>query len=74
MADTFLPDVLRYTPGTTALWDPWNGVKNGKGLHEELASAFARMVVNEPFDTMLPLDQRPPLLDHFPYLSPPPHS
>jgi hypothetical protein len=68
VADTFLPDVLRYTPGTTALWDPWNGIKNGKGLHEELASAFARMVVNEDFDTGL---KHPPLLDHFPYLSPP---
>jgi hypothetical protein len=69
VADTLLPDVLPFTPGTTALWDPWNGVKNGKGLHEELASAFARMVTNTPFDTGL---KHPPLHDHFPYLSPPP--
>ena len=47
VADTLLPNVLRYTPGTTALWDPWNGVRNGKGLHEELASNFARMVIND---------------------------
>ena len=42
VADTLLPDVLRFTPGTTALWDPWNGIRNGKGLHEELASNFAQ--------------------------------
>ena len=69
VADTLLPDVLPFTPGTTALWDPWNGVKNGKGLHEELASAFARMVTNTDFDTGL---AHGPLLDHFPYLTPPP--
>ena len=53
VADTLLPDVLRYTPGTTALWDPWNGVRNGKGLHEELASNFAKMVTNTDFTTGL---------------------
>src|SRR5215469_267861 len=53
VADTLLPDVLRFTPGTTALWDPWNGIKNGKGLHEELASNFARMVTNTDFTTGL---------------------
>jgi hypothetical protein len=69
VADTLLPNVLRYTPGTTALWDPWNGVRNGKGLHEELASNFARMVTNTDFTTGL--TQRGPLLDYFPYLAPP---
>jgi len=69
VADTLLPDVLRFTPGTTALWDPWNGVKNGKGLHEELASNFARMVTNTGFTTHL--TQQGPLLDYFPYLAPP---
>jgi hypothetical protein len=69
VADTLLPNVLRYTPGTTALWDPWNGVRNGKGLHEELASNFARMVTNTDFTTGL--KQQGPLLDHFPYLAPP---
>ena len=70
VADTFFPDVLRFTPGTTALWDPWNGVRNGKGLHEELASNFARMVTNTDFTTGLTQTER--LLDHFPYLAPPP--
>ena len=69
VADTLLPNVLRFTPGTTALWDPWNGVKNGKGLHEELASNFARMVTNTDFTTHL--TQQGPLLDYFPYLAPP---
>jgi hypothetical protein len=69
VADTLLPNVLRFTPGTTALWDPWNGVKNGKGLHEELASNFARMVTNTGFTTHL--TQQGPLLDYFPYLAPP---
>jgi hypothetical protein len=70
VADTLLPNVLRYTPGTTALWDPWHGIRNGKGLFEELASNFARMVVNEDFSTGL--TQTGPLLDYFPYLAPPP--
>jgi hypothetical protein len=72
VADTLLPDVLRFTPGTTALWDPWNGIKNGKGLSEELASNFARMVTNTDFSTGL--TQQGPLLDYFPYLAPPPDS
>ena len=70
VADTLLPDVLRYTPGTTALWDPWHGVRNGKGLHEELASNFAKMVTNTDFTTKLTQTEK--LLDHFPYLAPPP--
>lgn len=70
VADTFLPDVLRFTPGTTALWDPWHGTKNGKGLQEELASNFAQMVTNTDFTTGLTQTEK--LLDHFPYLLPPP--
>ena len=70
VADTLLPDVLRYTPGTTALWDPWNGVRNGKGLHEELASNFTKMVINTDFTTGL--EQAEKLLPYFPYLLPPP--
>jgi len=72
VADTFLPNVLRFTPGTTALWDPWNGVRNGKGLSEELASNFARMVTNTDFTTGL--TQSTPITDYFPYLAPPPGS
>ena len=69
VADTLLPDVLRFTPGTTALWDPWNGVKNGKGLTEELASNFAKMVTNTDFTSKL--TQHTQIRDHFPYLAPP---
>jgi hypothetical protein len=43
-ADAPLPNVVTFTPGTVAEWDPWCGLRNGKG----------------------------PLLDHFPYVSPPP--
>jgi len=70
VADTLLPDVLPFTPGTTALWDPWNGVKNGKGLTEELAGNFARMVTNTPFTSKLTQEEQ--LLPYFPYLLPPP--
>ena len=69
VADTLLPNVLRYTPGTTALWDPWHGIRNGKGLFEESSDSFTRMVVNEDFGTGL--KQTEQLLDYFPYLSPP---
>jgi hypothetical protein len=69
VADTLLPDVLPFTPGTTALWDPWNGVKNGKGLTEELASNFAKMVTNTDFTSKL--TQHTQIRDHFPYLAPP---
>jgi hypothetical protein len=69
VADTFLPNVLRFTPGTTALWDPWHGVKNGKGLYEELASNFARMVTNTDFTTGL--TQPTPITPYFPYLAAP---
>ncbi|HEY2575565.1 MAG TPA: DUF4331 family protein [Streptosporangiaceae bacterium] len=68
-ADILLPNVLRFTPGTTALWDPWNGSQNGKGLREELASNFAKMIVNQDFSTGL--TQPADLLDYFPYLVPP---
>ncbi len=31
VADVFLPMVIPFTPGTNALWDPWQGSHNGKG-------------------------------------------
>ena len=62
--------MLRFTPGTTALWDPWNGIRNGKGLYEELASNFAQMVINTDFTTGL--NQTEKLPPYFPYLLPPP--
>jgi len=68
-ADTLLPNVLTFTPGTVALWDPWRDVRNGKGVIEDIASNIIKMVVNQDFSSGL----RPgPLLDYFPYLSPPP--
>ncbi len=72
VADTLLPNVLRYTPGTTALWDPWHGIRNGKGLFEESSDSFTRMVINEDFSTRLTQTEK--LLDHFPYLVQPPDS
>jgi hypothetical protein len=68
-ADILLPNVIRFTPGTTAFWDPWNGPRNGMGLYEERASNFAKMVVNQDFSTGL--KQAEKLLDYFPYLAPP---
>jgi hypothetical protein len=69
MADTLFPNVLTLTPGTVALWDPWAGVNNGKGLMEEASDNMIKMVVNEDFSSGL---KPGPLLDHFPYVSPPP--
>jgi hypothetical protein len=72
VADTLLPNVLPFIPGTNALWDPWHGFKNGKGLHEEAGDNQTRMVFNQDFTSGL--TQPSPLLDYFPYLSPPPQS
>lgn len=68
-ADTLLPNVITFTPGTVALWDPWFDVKNGKGVIEDIASNIIKMVVNQDFSSGLKPE---PLQDHFPYLSPPP--
>jgi hypothetical protein len=35
VADTLFPNVLPFIPGTNALWDPWQGSHNGKGLTED---------------------------------------
>ena len=68
-ADTLLPNVLRFTPGTVALWDPWCGFRNGKGLIEDIASNIIKMTVNQDFSSGL---EPGPVLDYFPYVSPPP--
>ena len=68
-ADKLLPDVLRFTPGTVANWNPWHDVQNGKGLSEDIASNIIKMIVNQDFSSGL---QPGPLLDYFPYVSPPP--
>jgi hypothetical protein len=69
-ADKLLPDVLRFKPGTVADWNPWFDSQNGKGLSEDIASNVIKMIVNQDFSSGL---QPGPLLDYFPYLSPPPH-
>jgi hypothetical protein len=60
---------LRYTPGTTARWDPWNGIQNGKGLREQSSDSFNMLALNDNVTTGL--TQPGKLLDHFPYLAPP---
>jgi hypothetical protein len=70
VADTILPNVLRYTPGTTARWDPWGGIHNGKGLLEQSSDSFNMLALNDGTATT-GLTQPAQLLDHFPYLVPP---
>lgn len=68
-ADKLLPNVITFIPGIFALWDPWQGIRNGKGLIEDIASNIIKMVVNQDFSSGLTPG---PLLDYFPYLSEPP--
>jgi hypothetical protein len=68
-ADKLLPNVITFTPGTVAFWDPWCDIRSGKGLSEDIAGNIIKMIVNQDFSTGL---EPGPLLDYFPYLSPPP--
>ena len=68
-ADALLPNVVTFTPGTVADWDPWCGLRNGKGLAEDIASNVIKMIVNQDFSSGLGPQ---PLLDCFPYVAPPP--
>ena len=70
-ADTLLPNVITFIPGTVALWDPWYDIQNGKGIVEDIASNIIKMVVNQDFSSGL---EPAPVLDCFPYLAPPPAS
>ena len=70
-ADALLPNVIAFTPGTFALWDPWFDIQNGKGIIEDIASNIIKMIVNQDFSSGL---EPGPVLDYFPYLSPPPTS
>ena len=70
VADTILPNVLTFVPGTNARWDPWNGIKNGKGLFEQSSDAWNMLALNQNVSTGL--TQPGPILDCFPYLSEPP--
>jgi hypothetical protein len=72
VADTILPNVIPFIPGTKALWDPWHGSHNGKGLREDAFDNATKMVLNTDF--VSGLTQPSPLLDYFPYLSSPPES
>jgi hypothetical protein len=68
-ADRLLPNVLTFTPGSVADWDPWFNVASGKGVVEDIASNIIKMVVNQDFSSGL---EPAPVLDYFPYLAPPP--
>jgi hypothetical protein len=70
-ADALLPNVIAFTPGTFTLWDPWFDIQNGKGSIEDIASNIIKMIVNQDFSSGL---KPGPVLDYFPYLSPPPTS
>ena len=71
-AGTLLPNVLRFVPGTNALWDPWQGSLNGKGLAEDAFDNMTKLVLNQDF--VSGLRQPAKLLDYFPDLPPPPES
>lgn len=69
-ADSLLPNVLPYIPGTSpVLWTPWQGFRNGRGLFEQSSDNFTELIINEDFSTGL---TQGPILDYFPYLSEPP--
>jgi hypothetical protein len=71
-ADSLLPNVLPYTPGTSpVLWTPWDGFKNGRGLREQSGDNFAEVIINEVLSSRL--TQVTPITDYFPYLAPPLH-
>jgi hypothetical protein len=53
-ADTILPNVIPFVPGTNALWDPWQGSHNAKGLREDAFDNATKMVLNQDFH--LPAD------------------
>jgi hypothetical protein len=70
VADSLLPNVLPYTPGTSpVLWTPWQGFRNGRGLFEQSPVNFAETVINEAYST--DLTQPGAISDYFPYLAPP---
>ena len=71
-AGIFLPMVIPFIPGTNALWDPWQGSHNGKGLTEDAFDNATKVVLNQDFGSGL--TQPAKLLDYFPYLSPPPEN
>jgi hypothetical protein len=70
VADVFLPMVIPFIPGTNALWDPWQGSHNGKGLTEDAFDNATKIILNQDF--VSGLTQPAKLLDYFPYLAPPP--
>jgi hypothetical protein len=63
---------IPFIPGTNALWDPWQGSHNGKGLTEDAFDNATKVILNQDF--VSGLTQPAKLLDYFPYLAPPPES
>ncbi|MGC2003830.1 hypothetical protein [Trebonia sp.] len=63
---------LLVVSGTNALWDPWQGSHNGKGLTEDAFDNATKVILNQDF--VSGLTQPAKLLDYFPYLAPPPES
>ena len=49
VADVFLPMVIPFIPGTNALWDPWQGSHNGKGLTEDAFDNATKVILNQDF-------------------------
>ena len=39
--------VIPFIPGTNALWDPWQGSHNGKGLTEDAFDNATKIVLNQ---------------------------
>jgi hypothetical protein len=41
--------VIPFIPGTNALWDPWQGSHNGKGLTEDAFDNATKVILNQDF-------------------------
>src|SRR5262249_29770168 len=68
LADAFLPDRLRYRPGTPAGLRPGTG--NGRGLHDDAFGTSLSLFVGEPLGVTTSPN---PVVTDFPYLAPAGH-
>jgi hypothetical protein len=41
--------VIPFIPGSNALWDPWQGSHNGKGLTEDAFDNATKVILNQDF-------------------------
>jgi Domain of unknown function (DUF4331) len=74
-ADSMLPNVLPYIPGTSPVaWTPWQGFLNGRGLTEQSSDNFTEVILNEAFSSKLTQDKHGRIDPFFPYLTEPPAS